>query len=165
MGPYEVLFILIVSLAPFIEVRGSVPLAYVMEPTDEAARATLLAAALVGNLIIAPVIMPLLDKLEAFLLKRKGVPVIGTVARLYDWAVGGVRKRIPDYVRRYGHLGLALFVAVPLPGSGAWSGTLIAHVLGIKGIKAIIAIEVGVVMAFALLILVMEGIISIIPLG
>ncbi len=163
MSPYEILLILVVSLAPFIEVRGSVPLAYVMEPTDGAARAMLLAAALVGNLIIAPMIMPLLDRLEAILLKSKGVPVIGPVARLYDWAVGGVRRRIPDYVRRYGHLGLALFVAVPIPGSGAWSGTLIAHVLGIKGLKAIIAIEAGVVIAFALLVAAMEGLLSVIP--
>ncbi len=163
MNPHEVFLILIVSLAPFIEVRGSVPLAYVMEPTDGAARVTLLAAALGGNLIIAPVVMPLLDRLEALLLKRKGTPVIGPLARLYEWAVGGVRKRIPEYVRRYGHLGLALFVAVPLPGSGAWSGTLIAHVLGIKGVKAVVAIEVGVTAAFALLVIAMEGIFSVIP--
>lgn len=163
MSPYEILFILAVSLAPFIEVRGSVPLAYVMEPTDGAARVTLLAAALVGNLVIAPVIMPLLDRLEAFLMKRRGAPVAGSVARLYDWAVGGVRRRIPEYVRRYGHLGLALFVAVPLPGSGAWSGTLIAHVLGIKGLKAIIAVEAGVVTAFALLVAAMEGLFSVVP--
>lgn len=163
MGPQELLIVLITSVAPFIEVRGSVPLAYVMEPSDGGARAILLVAALAGNLVIAPAIVPLLGRLEELLMRRKGSPVIGAVARLYDWAVGGVRRRIPDYVRSYGSLGLALFVAVPIPGSGAWSGALIAHLLGLKGVKTIIAIEAGVITAFALLVAAMEGIISVIP--
>jgi len=163
MTPREFLLILVISVAPFVEVRGSVPLAYIMEPSNSSARATLLLAALAGNLIIAPAVMPVLDKLEGFLLSRTSSPLIGPIARLYAWAVSGVRRRVPNYVKRYGYLGLALFVAVPVPGSGAWSGTLIAHVLGIKGLKAVAAIEVGVVLAFALLVAAMEGIFSIIP--
>ncbi len=162
MSPREILLILIVSFAPSIEVRGSVPLAYVMEPADSTARVSLLIVALIGNLLIAPVVMPLLDRLEVFLLQRKNSYLIGPVARLYDWAVNGVRKRIPEYVRKYGHLGLALFVAVPVPGSGAWSGTLIAHILGIKGTKAIIAVEIGVITAFTLLVAAMEGLLTVV---
>jgi uncharacterized membrane protein len=163
VSPSEIILVMVLSIAPFIEVRGSVPLAYVFEPNDGAARAFLLGFALLGNLLIAPIVLPLLNKLEKFLLNKKTSSLIGPIARLYAWSIGNIRNRIPSYVRKYGHIGLAVFVAIPIPGSGAWSGALIAHILGLKGIKTTAAIEAGVIAAFTMLVLIMEGIASVIP--
>ncbi len=63
-------------------------------------------------------------------------------------------------MQRYGALGLLLFVAVPLPGSGAWTGSLIAVVLGLKKRYAWPAISLGVVIAGVLVTLASAGVLK-----
>ncbi|MEM0006277.1 MAG: small multi-drug export protein, partial [Ignisphaera sp.] len=48
-------------------------------------------------------------------------------------------------VNRYSIIGLAVFVAIPLPGTGAWTGSLVAYILGIDRRRALVAIELGVI--------------------
>ena len=57
------------------------------------------------------------------------------------------RRKTHPYVEKYGFIGLAIFVAVPLPGTGAYTGALGAYLLGMKKRKAIPAIAIGVVIA------------------
>ena len=64
--------------------------------------------------------------------------------------VMAIRKKVSGYVDRYGFLGLVLFVAVPLPGSGLYTGTLGAIVLGLEDKKTIPALYVGNFLAFVL---------------
>ena len=61
--------------------------------------------------------------------------------------VGRVRKKGEKKVKKYGFWGLAAFVAVPLPVTGAWTGTLIAWLFGLERKRAFMAIAVGVIAA------------------
>ena len=72
-----------------------------------------------------------------------------------------VRSKTGCYVEKYGFIGLALFVAIPLPGSGAYTGVLGAHLLGIKKRKAVPAITFGVFAASVIVSLASIGIFAV----
>ena len=63
-----------------------------------------------------------------------------------------------DQIQKYEFWGLALFVGVPLPGTGAWTGALIASLLGIKTKKASLAILLGLIMATIIMTFISYGI-------
>ena len=86
------------------------------------------------------IIYPLFIFLDWFFHLLKRIP-------LMDKIILKTHKKARPYVDRFGFLGLAFFVAVPLPGTGAYSGALAAHLFGIKNKKALLAIMVGVVFA------------------
>ena len=69
------------------------------------------------------------------------------IERLWDRLVLRARGRIEPYVERYGTLGLALFVGVPLPGSGVYTGGLGAYLLGFGLRRYMVASVVGVLIA------------------
>lgn len=68
-----------------------------------------------------------------------------------------MRLKGEEQVQRLGALGLFLFVAVPLPGTGAWSGAVLAVVLGLKRRYALLAISLGVVAAGIIVLLLTGG--------
>lgn len=95
---------------------------------------------LVGNLIPIPFILLLIRPLFAWLRKT----------RLFRPLVEKLEKKAmskSDRISRYEFWGLVLFVGIPLPGTGAWTGALVASLLGIDWKKAFGAIVVGVCMA------------------
>lgn len=128
--------IIILATLPVAELRVAIPLAIAWGVS--APEAFLLGV--VGNMI--PV-LPLL-----LLLK----PLAELAGR---WRVFGLlldrvfarTRRHGDTVQKYGALGLALFVGVPLPGTGAWSGTVLAFLFGIKNRYAFPSIAIGVILA------------------
>ncbi len=65
-----------------------------------------------------------------------------------------------EQIDKYGYFGLFLFVAIPLPGTGAWTGALLAVLLGMKGRKAFIPIALGVMAAGLVMSLLAFGIIQ-----
>ena len=67
-----------------------------------------------------------------------------------------------DTIEKYGHWGLLLFVAIPLPGTGAWTASLIAALLNIRTAKAVPVILIGVCIAAAIITLVTYGVIHIV---
>lgn len=67
--------------------------------------------------------------------------------RPYQFFVRKTQKRITKYVDKYGLLGVALFISIPLPGSGSYSGALGAHILGLDFKKFILANCIGVTIA------------------
>jgi uncharacterized membrane protein len=70
------------------------------------------------------------------------------------------RKKI---VEKYGYLGLILFVAIPLPMTGAWTGGLVASFLGLNIPKSFLSISIGVIIAGIIVLLVSVGIYTVIP--
>ena len=66
-----------------------------------------------------------------------------------------------ETVQKYGHWGLLLFVAIPLPGTGAWTGALIAALLNIRTSKAVPVIMIGVCIAAAIMTLITYGVIHV----
>jgi uncharacterized membrane protein len=70
-----------------------------------------------------------------------------TWSRLMDWLFARTRKRADSKIRKYKYIGLILFVAVPLPFTGAWTGALIAYLFDLDIKKSMITIFIGVLIA------------------
>ena len=140
--------ILLVSLLPTVEVRGSIPLAFALF-MDDASIVFALAIAVLGNLLIAPIALSILGWLDTFILNSRKAPAL--LKTLYLKILGYARSKA-SRINRYSLLALTVFVAVPLPGTGAWAGSLIAYILGIDRRRALLAIELGVLIASILVI-------------
>lgn len=142
-GVVEYLAVFLVSLLPVAEVRGSIPMVFVLFKDGESI-AYGLAVAVVGNLLVAPIVLTALRWLDTLIINSRTIPTV--MKRVYTRVISYGRSR-SSRVNRYSLLALALFVALPLPGTGAWTGSLVAHVLGISRRRALIAIELGVLIA------------------
>ena len=131
------LFTMLVSMIPIIELRGGLPFGVALGLPYYLA----FPAAVAGNLIPAPFIIVYIRRV--FGLMRKYLPRLnGLVDRLEKKAHLKGKK-----VQRYQYLGLWLFVAIPLPGTGAWTGSLAAAFLGMRLKKAMPAVVLGVLTA------------------
>ena len=137
----DILVAFCVSMAPVLELRGGIIYAAARSvPFPLAA-----AVCFLGNLLPMPFVLLFLRRVFAFLARFRLAQ--GLVNRLTDRArkQGGKRQAATL-------LGLFLFVAIPLPGTGAWSGALVAVVLGIPLRKALPAIALGVLAALLIMI-------------
>ena len=123
-----------ITVVPWIELRGSIPygIGSGMNP------AFVFFFVLALNIAIIPLIY---IGLEVFY-KRFFIRY-----RLFRNVVESVRKRGEKYIQKYGLLGLAIFVGIPLPGTGAYSGTALAWLLGMKRGKSFLSVALGVLMA------------------
>jgi uncharacterized membrane protein len=139
----------IIAMLPILELRGAIPYALgVGMPWPEA---YLLAVA--GNL--APIV-PILLFLGPVSERLRRLPGFGP---FFDWVFRRSRKRT-GLVDTYGPWGLALFVAIPLPVTGAWTGAAVAYLLGIPFRRSFPAITAGVLLAGAVVTLAVKGIIG-----
>ena len=134
-------FIFFVSMVPLIELRGAIPIAVGMDLP--VLRAIVICS--VGNLIPVPVIYFFARKI---LLWGMDKPVIGKSFRfLHDKGERAGQKLRRKAGRRGLFLALLLFVGIPLPGTGAWTGTLAASLLNMDFKKSVAACMGGVVLA------------------
>ena len=132
----ELLMTFLVAMVPVIELRGAIPagIAAGLSP------ALACAAAVAGNLVPAPFIILLGRRVMDWL---RGAPFFGPkVAWLERRA--HLKGRV---VRKYRILGLVILVGIPLPGTGAWTGALVASVLDIRMRHALPAIFLGLLIA------------------
>jgi len=141
------LYVILVAALPVVELRGAIPLGVALGLAPS--KAFLLA--LLGNLLVAPLALILLPWAVALATR---VPLL---ARAWEALEARVRLRGEEQVQRLGALGLFLFVAVPLPGTGAWSGAVLAVVLGLKRRYALLAISFGVLAAGFIVLLLTGG--------
>ncbi len=127
--------VLLVSAMPFSELRGGIPLAiyYGLDPL----KAYLLAVA--GNFLPVPFLLLTLGLIERLALKT---PFAGLYMRIVERI-----ERKKGIVEKYGYPGLIAFVAIPLPFTGAWSGTLLAFILRLNRAKALVCILLGIIVA------------------
>ena len=131
------LFTMLVSMIPIIELRGGLPFGVALGLPYYLA----FPAAVIGNLIPAPFIIVYIRRI--FEMMRKYLPSLnGLVDKLEKKAHLKGKK-----VQKYQYLGLWLFVAIPLPGTGAWTGSLAAAFLGMRLKKAMPAVVLGVLTA------------------
>ena len=128
----------IVGALPVLELRGAIPLALSM---NEPLLKTYLLAVL-GNLIpVVPLLLflrPVSEYLRRFRLWRK----------FFEWLFKRTERRA-DVIQRYEALGLIIFVAIPLPMTGAWTGSIAASLFKIKMKYALPCICIGVLIAGA----------------
>jgi len=154
----NLLLVAVVAFLPTIEVRGAIPMAYVVYHGNTAGFWLGVVIAIVANIAIGPVALALLSSVERWLLRQEG----GVLACLRNTYLGIIQRveRRKGVVERWGYVGLTLFVAIPLPGSGAWTGALLAHLLRLERRKAIASITAGVMLASILVLLGVEGVIT-----
>ena len=135
MNPYLTLFL--ISMLPFIELRGAIPYGFIMglNPIH------IFSIAIAGNMVPVPFILLFLEDVEKYLRKWE------KIARLMDWLFERTYRKANKKVRRWEYLALIFFVAIPLPGTGAWTGSLIAYLFKIDLKKAILMIFLGVLIA------------------
>lgn len=126
----------IVSLFPILELRGGLIAARLMNV--EFIRAFIICY--IGNMIPVPFILFFIRKVFDLMKKNKKLKVM--VEKIENKSLSKA-----DNVRKYKLWGLFLFVAIPLPGTGAWTGALIADLLGIKIKEALPTIAAGVFVA------------------
>lgn len=130
-------WVFIMAAAPIWELRGSIPTGmFAMNlPWPE-----VFIVSLLGNIFPVPFILLLLDPVS------KSLSRIKFLERLLNWIFQRTRRQ-SSLVEKYKRIGLMLFVAVPLPGTGAWTGALIAFLLGMSLKKAFWPIALGVLVA------------------
>lgn len=134
MTLWHALWTFLLSMVPVGELRASIPLAML---SYDMHWYHALPIALAGNLLPVPFILWFLDPLTRLLSK---VPLF---KRIIDRVFARTRRR-GKVVEKYGPIGLAIFVAVPLPGTGAWTGAILAFLLGLDFKKSILSIALGV---------------------
>ncbi len=143
------LIIFIISLMPVLELRGGLIAGALLNvPYIKAAIICIL-----GNIIPIPFILLLLKKV--FNILEEFGPTKKIVLWLNNKAIKNKSK-----IDKYGFFGLVLFVGIPLPGTGAWTGSLIASVFEMDIKKSIIAIFLGIILAFIIMSIVSYGIIG-----
>ncbi len=130
----------LVSMVPIIELRGAIPIGY-RQQDGFLGLLVIIAVAIIGNMLPVPFIILFIKKIFAFL--RKKIPKLdGIITKLENRALSKA-----DTVQKYAFWGLFMFVAIPLPGTGAWTGALIAAMLDMRLKKAVPSIFLGVVTA------------------
>lgn len=147
-GKYLVMFI--ISLMPILELRGGLIAASLMD----APMIPSFIVCFLGNIIPIPFILWFITKIFDFM-KRKSKKL----AKLVDKLEGKANKK-KDQIERLKYLGLTLFVGIPLPGTGAWTGCLIAALLGLDKKKSCIAAILGVIMAGIIMLIFSYGILG-----
>lgn len=126
----------IVSLLPILELRGGLIAAKLMNV--EFVRAFILCY--IGNMLPIPFILLFIRKIFNILKRFKKIGSV--IINLEEKSLSKA-----DNVRKYKLWGLFLFVAIPLPGTGAWTGALIADLLSMKTKEALPVIAAGVLVA------------------
>ena len=141
--------VFIISMIPILELRGGLLAASLLKIS--AAKA--LPICIVGNIIPIPFILLFIRQLFKWMKKTKLFR--GLIIKMENRAMGK-----SDQIKRYEFLGLLLFVGIPLPGTGAWTGALIASLLEVDIKKSSIAILCGLFMASAIMYIVSYGIVG-----
>ena len=147
----RLLLTFLLSMVPVVELRGGIPLGLSLGLTP---LQSFLCAAL-GNMLPVPFLILLTRRVFARLHRsRRLSPYIRALERR------GAEKA--DLVRKYRLPGLIILVAIPLPGTGAWTGALVAALLDIRLKTAIPAIALGVLIAGGLVLCASLGLIAVI---
>jgi len=144
MNPY--LYVALASLSPVLELRGAIPLGLGLHLD----LSTMMIVALAANMLVAPL---------GFI----GLKLVKFRELTYRLIGPHIERKIAKHRRRFetwGELALIPFVAIPLPGTGAYTGVLLAEFLGLNRLKSSLAIAIGVCLAGVIVLLASIGIIK-----
>lgn len=139
------------AMLPLTELRGAIPLGFLLNlPTEST-----FIWALIGNIIPCFILLWILKPVSEILMKYSSF-FNKFFTKLFD----KTRKKHENAIKKYGPYFLVLFVAIPLPGSGGWTGSLIAFLFGIRYWKAIGLISAGLTIAGIIITLSLSGVLS-----
>ena len=153
---WKILIVLAISMVPLIELRGAIPVAVAMNLGLP--EWLILVIAIIGNIIPVPFIYFFARKVLEWGSKRKWKPFKQfCIFCLKKGEKGG--EKLLKKAGNYGtYFALFLFVAIPLPGTGAWTGTLAASILNLNFKKTMVAVSAGVLTAGLIMLAVSLGI-------
>ena len=133
-----IITLMVITVVPAIELRGSI--LYGLTATN-LSPVLIFAVCVLINMILGPVAYFGIDKSINFFQRFE------RFNRHWQRHVEKTQIRLSRYIEKYGILGLSIFIAIPLPGSGSYTGALGAKLLGIKFKKFMIANMIGVIIA------------------
>lgn len=141
------ILVFIISLMPILELRGGLLAASLLglDPLPSYIISVL------GNIIPIPFILMFMASILNWMKKRKKLKKIAL------WLDKKVEKN-RNKIEKYGFWGLVLFVGIPLPGTGAWTGCLVASVLEMDKKKSFLAAMIGVIIASIIMMIISFGI-------
>ena len=134
----SVAVLILITLIPTLELRASIPFGILK---GDLPWWVVVSVCVVTNLILGPVVYLFLDRVMVVFLK------FNWLNEVYRRTVAKTQRRIQKSVDRYGEIGVALFIGIPLPGTGSYSGALGAYLIGLGYRKFIIANVIGVLIA------------------
>ncbi|MFH1466448.1 MAG: small multi-drug export protein [Pseudomonadota bacterium] len=120
-------WMVVLTFLPTLELRASIPYGYYFLSQQGQLAWIWVALLCIGaNFALAPLVWFFVHHVMHFFLR------VAFIKRFYDWLVLRAQRKVEPYVRRYGTVGLAIFIGVPLPGSGVYTGCLGAYLLGYR---------------------------------
>lgn len=143
--------VFVLSMVPVIELRGAIPVGWGFKlPLWQT-----LVLSIGGNILIIPFVILLFNRVLELLRKFRLTTKIANF-------IEARTQRKSEKVENWVFLGLMLFVAIPLPGTGAWTASMIAGLLQMKMRKAFLPVALGVICAAVIVTLVTYGVVKII---
>jgi len=134
----EILNLIWITFLPFLELRASIPYGILKANLPWV---QVFVICVITNIILGAILYLLIDKIIKIATKIKAIDDI------YQKYIEKMQKNINKYVDKYGELAVAVFIGIPLPGSGVYSGAIAAYLLGLKYKKFMIANIIGVLIA------------------
>lgn len=143
------LIVFIISLMPILELRGGLLAASLLNLNPIISYII----SIIGNIIPVPFILWFINSIIEWMRGRKHL------SKIAKWLDGKIEKH-KGQIEKYGFWGLVLFVGIPLPGTGAWTGCLIASFLEMNRKRAFIAAMLGIFMASIIMMLISFGLLK-----
>ena len=144
------ILVFVISLMPILELRGGL-LAAALLGLDPLPSYII---SILGNVLPVPFILLLITKVLAWMRNSK----VKFFNKIANWLDEKVEKH-KGQIEKFGYLGVILFVGIPLPGTGAWTGSLIASVLNMDKKKTFLAVMAGLIMASIIMMILSFGIV------
>ena len=143
------ILVFIISLMPILELRGGLIAAALLGLSPLKSYII----CIIGNILPVPFILLLINKILSWMRTSRHF------SKIANWLDKKVEKH-KGQIEKYGYLGVILFVGIPLPGTGAWTGSLIASVLEMNKKKTFLVVCVGVIMASIIMMILSFGVIA-----
>lgn len=143
------ILVFIISLMPILELRGGLIAAALLGLSPLKSYII----CMIGNILPVPFILLLINKILSWMRTSRHF------SKIANWLDKKVEKH-KGQIEKYGYLGVILFVGIPLPGTGAWTGSLIASVLEMDKKKTFISVCIGVLMASIIMMILSFGVIA-----
>ncbi len=152
------IYSLILTVLPVTELRAGLPLAILWAKDNSVPLFLIFSLIISLNILIIFFIFYFLDNIHNTLMNTK------IYKKLFNGYLGRFQKKVNKFEKRYkvwGFFALTFFVAIPLPGTGAWTGSFLSWLLFLNRKRSIFAISLGVLMAGIFILLGTLGIIKI----
>ena len=134
----HILYLFLITLLPLLELRASIPYGII---SNNLSWWWVFIICVIANIIIGIIVFLVIDQFVKIVTK------ISFMNRLYELKVKNLQKKIHIGVEKWGELFLIIFIGIPLPGSGVYSGALAGYIMGISFKKFMIANIFGVLIA------------------